>query len=128
MSAGSVFVRQVGRAVRARRKEEGLTQRQLAQAAHVSERFIVSLEQGVALGMQLDKLLQVLDVLRISLCLNTDRDNKVAATSLEATLCQEAQSAASAYDEAFQQATSAIKPTFDFHTLKEASAKGVKTL
>lgn len=128
MGTGSVFVRQVGRAVRARRKEEGLTQRQLAQAAHVSERSIVSLEQGVAVGMQLDKLLQVLDVLRISLWLNTGGGNEAAVTSFEATLCQEAQSAASAYGEAFQQAISAIKPAFDFRALKEASVKGAKSL
>lgn len=59
--------RSIGLAVRDRRRELGLTQAQLAQRAGVSVRLVVSLELGDAPGIQLNKLLAVLDALGLSL-------------------------------------------------------------
>lgn len=62
-----VTPRQVGLAVRDKRREDGLTQKQLAKRAGVSERLVVALELGDATGIRLDKLLQVLEALDLSL-------------------------------------------------------------
>ena len=59
--------RQMGIAVRQARKEAGLTQKQLAKRADVSERLIIALELGDATGIRLDKLLKVLEALDLSL-------------------------------------------------------------
>lgn len=59
--------RQAGLCVRREREAQGLTQRQLAQKSHVSERTIISLELGDATGIRLDKLLSVLHALGIEL-------------------------------------------------------------
>lgn len=59
--------RQVGLAVREKRRELGLTQKKLAKRAEVSERLIVALELGDATGIRLDKMLRVLDALDLSL-------------------------------------------------------------
>ncbi len=55
--------RQVGLFVRETRKTRQMTQRQLAQAAGVSERSVLALEAGDATGIRLDKLLAVLNAL-----------------------------------------------------------------
>ena len=59
--------RQVGQAVRMRRKALGLTQRQVAEVAGVSDRFVVTLELGDSAGARLDKLMSVFGVLGITL-------------------------------------------------------------
>ena len=59
--------RQVGLCVRAARKEQGLTQRELARSAGVSERLVLALELGDAPGIQLDKLMSVTQALGIRL-------------------------------------------------------------
>ena len=59
--------RQMGIAVRQARKEAGLTQKKLAERAGVSERLIIALELGDATGIRLDKLLNVLEALDLSL-------------------------------------------------------------
>lgn len=58
---------QIGLCVRRARKEQGLTQRELALRAGVSERLILSLELGDAPGIQLDKLMSVTQALGIRL-------------------------------------------------------------
>lgn len=59
--------RQAGIYVRRAREAQGLTRRQLAEAAHVSERLLAALELGDAPGIGLDKLLAVLDALGLKL-------------------------------------------------------------
>lgn len=55
--------RQAGIFVRRARMAQGMTQRQLAEKAGVSERSVLSLEVGDATGIRLDKLLAILDAL-----------------------------------------------------------------
>ena len=57
---------QLARDVRARRKDLGLTQVELADLAGCSPRFVRALEGGKT-TVQLDKLLAVLDVLGLEL-------------------------------------------------------------
>jgi HTH-type transcriptional regulator / antitoxin HipB len=54
--------KQLGQALRAARKQLGLTQPQLALAAGVGVRFIVDLEAGKT-TVQLERVLRVIDVL-----------------------------------------------------------------
>ncbi|MCU1519213.1 MAG: family transcriptional regulator, partial [Pseudarthrobacter sp.] len=60
----------LAREVRARRGQLGLTQRDLADMAGVSERFVRFVEQGKP-SIQLDSLTAVLDTLGIELRLTT---------------------------------------------------------
>ncbi len=55
--------RNVGAFVRASRLSRGMTQRQLAERAGVSERSVLSLEMGDATGIRLDKLMAILKAL-----------------------------------------------------------------
>ena len=59
--------RMIGYAIREARTARGLTQRQLAQAAGVSERMLVALELGDNAGVRLDKLQAVLAPLSLEL-------------------------------------------------------------
>ncbi len=59
--------RAIGRIVKEQRVEAGLTQKKLAKKAGVSERLVISLELGDATGIRLDKLMQVLSALDLSL-------------------------------------------------------------
>ncbi|MCF0104489.1 MAG: helix-turn-helix domain-containing protein [Eggerthellaceae bacterium] len=61
------FSRDIGRKVRERRLQKSLTQKQLAEAAGVSERLIRSLEIGESQGISLEKLLNILQ--EVELCL-----------------------------------------------------------
>lgn len=63
------FCREVGRRVRCERKAMGLTQRELACRAKVSERLVRSIENGEARGVSLDKMISVLSQLGLSLLL-----------------------------------------------------------
>lgn len=59
--------RQAGIYIRREREAQGLTRRQLAELAQVSERSLASIEIGEAAGVRLDRLLDVFGVLGISL-------------------------------------------------------------
>lgn len=59
--------RAIGRIVKEQRVAAGLTQKKLAKKAGVSERLVIALELGDATGIRLDKLLQVLSALDLSL-------------------------------------------------------------
>lgn len=59
--------RAIGYIVREQRTKVGLTQKKLAKKAGVSERLVIALELGDATGIRLDKLLQVLTALDLSL-------------------------------------------------------------
>lgn len=76
--------RQVGQAVRDRRHELGLTQKQLAAAAGVSERFLIALELGDATGARLDKVMCVLGQLGLSLGVFPAQGGEVVGAASEA--------------------------------------------
>ena len=57
---------QLGKAVRQKRKQLGVTQRELAMTCGTGERFIVDLEQGKQ-TCQVGKVLQVVQALGINL-------------------------------------------------------------
>lgn len=59
--------RNAGKYARERRKELGMTQRELAQRSGVSERTIYSFELGEKPGMHLNKLLAIYRALGLSL-------------------------------------------------------------
>lgn len=59
--------RQMGQVVRMAREQSGLTQEGLAESAGVSRQLIMRLETGSATGVQLDKLMHVLDALDLHL-------------------------------------------------------------
>ena len=61
-----------GRAVRQVRRQEGLTQRELAHAVGAGERFIVELENGKE-TIRLGKALEVAAVLGIDVSMNRER-------------------------------------------------------
>ena len=63
---------QIGQLIRAARKEQGLTQVELASLAQVGPRFIGELEKGKQ-TLAIEKVLQVLDALGIELTI-TPRD------------------------------------------------------
>jgi transcriptional regulator with XRE-family HTH domain len=63
----------LGGAVRRLRRDRGLTQAELAQQAGVSRQWIVTVEQGRTDGIELGRLLRVLDTLDASLMVRDDR-------------------------------------------------------
>ena len=63
----TTFCRDIGRRVRCERKAMGLTQRELASRAKVSERLVRSIENGEARGVSLDKMMSVLSQLGMGL-------------------------------------------------------------
>jgi y4mF family transcriptional regulator len=65
-------------AVRARRKELGLRQEELADLAGVSERFVFAVESGKA-SVRLDKLMDLLGALGLHLQLQRGRAEGVRA-------------------------------------------------
>ena len=77
-------IRQIGQMVRTRRKELGLTQRQLANQAGVSDRFVVALELGDSAGARLDKLMTVFAVLDITLEMNISEEGNPAEADVKA--------------------------------------------
>lgn len=66
--------RNIGSAVRTARLSQGLTQRQLAEKADVSERSVLSLELGDATGMRFDKLCAILSSLGLHLFVDNEPD------------------------------------------------------
>ena len=85
--------RNIGSTVRTARLSQGLTQRQLAEKAGVSERSVLSLELGDATGMRFDKLCAILDSLGLHLFVGNEpethaiqaekRDSKMMPPSSE---------------------------------------------
>lgn len=64
--------RNIGSIVRTARLSQGLTQRQLAEKAGVSERSVLSLELGDATGMRFDKLCAILSSLGLHLFVDNE--------------------------------------------------------
>ena len=64
--------RNIGSTIRTARLSQGLTQRQLAEKAGVSERSVLSLELGDATGMRFDKLCAILDSLGLHLFVGSE--------------------------------------------------------
>jgi len=62
----------LGGSVRRLRQDRGLTQAELARRADVSRQWVVALEQGRTEGIELGRLLRVLDALDASLMLRDD--------------------------------------------------------
>ena len=87
--------RNIGSAVRTARLSQGLTQRQLAKKAGVSERSVLSLELGDATGMRFDKLCAILSSLGLHLFVDNEpeahaiqteqHDSKMTLPSFEIT-------------------------------------------
>lgn len=63
----TAIARAIGRKVQSARHARGLTQKQLAEAAGVSDRLVRSLEMGTARGVGLENLVHVLSVLDLDL-------------------------------------------------------------
>lgn len=63
----------LGAAIRALRHERGLTQAELAARADVSRRWVVEVEAGAREGVELARVLRVLDALEASLMVRDDR-------------------------------------------------------
>lgn len=59
--------RQIGQAIRKRRKELGLTQSELAEKAHVDRSFVIRIESGKSKSLYPEKLLQVLHALDLKM-------------------------------------------------------------
>jgi HTH-type transcriptional regulator/antitoxin HipB len=57
--------RDIGAAIRAAREEQRLTQANLAAVAGVSRRWLIAIEQGDHSRAELDRVLRVLDVLKL---------------------------------------------------------------
>ncbi|MBC2889890.1 helix-turn-helix domain-containing protein [Gordonibacter massiliensis (ex Traore et al. 2017)] len=110
--ASNATARFIGQTVRAQRKERRMTQRQLAQAAGVSERFIASLELGDSTGVRLDKLLDVLDPLDLALSIGAKRSDEPALSPMRdgSQVPQGSQGNLSEYRDAFESAVARIKP------------------
>ena len=67
LTGTTAIAREIGARVRARRREQLITQKELARAAGVSERLIRTLEVGEAAGIGLDKLASILGALGLTL-------------------------------------------------------------
>jgi transcriptional regulator with XRE-family HTH domain len=66
----------LGTAVRSLRLDRGLSQADLAKAAGVSRQWIVNLERGNTEGLEVGRLMRVLDQLDASLTIRDDREGQ----------------------------------------------------
>lgn len=64
----------LGTAVRRLRLSRGFSQAGLAEAAGVSRQWIINLEQGRTEGLEVGRLMRVLDELDASLAIRNDRE------------------------------------------------------
>lgn len=74
-----IIPRQIAYPLRAKRKELGLTQDELARAASVSRQLVNKTEAGLAPGIGLDRLLRMLEPLGLALAvvsLDDDEDER----------------------------------------------------
>lgn len=62
----------LGTAVRTLRRRRGLSQEQLAADAQVSRQWVIALERGQTEGMEVGRLMRVLDALDASLMIRDD--------------------------------------------------------
>jgi transcriptional regulator with XRE-family HTH domain len=65
----------LGTAVRRLRLERGMSQAELARTAGVSRQWLISLEQGNKPGLEVGRLMRVLDGLDASLTIRDDRED-----------------------------------------------------
>lgn len=107
-----VFARKTGRAVRERRRALGMTQKELAQMAGVSLRFVVSLEMGEASGARLSTLLRVFDAVGMSLSFAVEGDGGAEGRSKHGSAVSErekqAERDAERYVRAFEHAVAGL--------------------
>lgn len=80
MEAAAV-ARAIGRKVQVERHARGLTQKQLAEAAGVSDRLVRSLEMGTARGVGLENLVHVLSALDLDLAVCDAASGEPAAAT-----------------------------------------------
>ena len=73
----------LGTAVRSLRLHRGMTQAQLATAARVSRQWVVNVEAGRTKGIEVGRLMRVLDVLHGSLHIHVDSPDDISATLVE---------------------------------------------
>lgn len=66
----------LGTTVRSLRLDRGLSQADLAKAADVSRQWIINLEQGSTEGLEVGRLMRVLDQLDASLTIRDDREER----------------------------------------------------
>jgi transcriptional regulator with XRE-family HTH domain len=64
----------LGTAVRSLRLDRGLSQVDLAKAADVSRQWLINLERGHTAGLEVGRLMRVLDRLDASLTIRDDRE------------------------------------------------------
>ncbi len=62
----------LGTAVAGLRRQRGLTQAKLAQDADVSRQWLIALESGKAAGLEIGRLMRVLDSLNASLMIRDE--------------------------------------------------------
>jgi transcriptional regulator with XRE-family HTH domain len=78
MTTGKVLnarsLTRLGTAVRRLRLDRGLSQADLAEATDVSRQWIINLEQGRTEGLEVGRLMRVLDELDASLAIRDDRE------------------------------------------------------
>lgn len=97
------LIRSIGLAVRKQRTALGLTQNELAEQAGVSDRLVRSLEMGTANGIGLEKLINIISPLGLSL-------NVVGASDEGQNISQEVTSQGNDYSNALKQAMSRWQP------------------
>lgn len=78
MTTGKVLnarsLTRLGTAVRRLRLDRGLSQADLAEATDVSRQWIINLERGRTEGLEVGRLMRVLDELDASLAIRDDRE------------------------------------------------------
>ena len=84
-----ILPRNAGIAVRAKRKQLGMRQIDLAKSAGVSEKTIVSLETGFAPGIRLDKLMSILNALGLELSITGFEEDEDPSLFLAPTIYDE---------------------------------------
>lgn len=100
------FAREIGRAIRERRQDLGLTQNTLSLMIGVSRRYLVSLEMGESPGVRMDMLFRVLNALDMTLDFSIKESDSLAEQPEERSSAISEKHAAHAkesYTHAFEQ-------------------------